>query len=999
MGASGTDAIARFNATAVDFGEVRSVVEHVAERAAAGPGELALADADGTLTREQLDLRTNALARVLRAHGAAPERCVAICVNASARMVVGALATLKAGAAYVPVDPDYPQERIELILEDTDPIAVLVDATTPAAVLAIAGQRAIALDHDPADLDAAGRESSALAGPPPAPDSLAYVVYTSGSTGRPKGAEVEHRSLINLALAEARDCGTTEADRMAQTAAPAFDATVMEIWHPLVVGASLHIAPNKLRRDPRKLVRWLAEREITLTMVPTALVAMLFEHGALYRELSVRRLLTGGAALLTRPASDAGFELVNMYGPTECTVVATQGVVPASGDQPPTIGGPLANTRIYILDPERSPVGVGELGEIWIGGVQVARGYRGRPDLTAERFVDDPFAVQEGGRMYRTGDRAIWQESGEIEFHGRVDDQISIRGYRIEPQEVEAALTSMDAIVDAVVIAVSHGRRGDQLAAYYTTEGSPPSVAEVRAHARSILPEYMAPTAYTQLEEFALTPNGKIDRKGLPAPLVRRADLDTAIVAPSGERETVVAQAFAEVLEMDEVGAADDFFALGGDSLDAVECVSAVGEALGLDVDVAVETLYANPTVTSLVAAIDGTADAADQIDWTAEAEPGLDGVGPVARTEAAGGRSVALTGATGFLGPHLVASLLATTRADGGRVIALVRAQDDRAARERLERALVAERHDLGADADRLVVLAGDLAAPRWGLDEAAFDRLAGSVDALFHNGATVHHLQDYSRLRAANVGGTREALRLALMAGGVPFHLVSSISTTLEVRDGTLSERDDAESRPLDNGYAATKWVAERMALAAADSYGLPVRIVRLPRVMGARGSGAMSTTDAVMHLLRGCIELGAYPRWPGWEPWAPVDVLEAALADSPFELEAGAAIVYPPATIAGFEELFRAAAAYGYELEPLSVAAWRERLGASSSGNMAAAIAAEFGLYEAGAQTIEAGRVGSAWDLQPQLDGPPVDPIGHEYVWRMLDYLISVGEFPRP
>lgn len=997
---SGAFDVDRVNDTRVDFSPEQTVVEHIERHAAGAPEALAVSDGRTALTYRELDARANRLARVLREHGGRAEACVALCVAPSVEMVAGALAALKAGAAYVPIDPEYPRERAALILDDTAPAAVLVDATTPAAVLASASKRAISLDEDPEHHDAAARDATQLEERPDL-GSLAYVVYTSGSTGRPKGVEVEHCSLANLALAMAWACGTTPGDRVAQTAAPAFDATVMEIWHPLVAGASLHIAPPGMRRDPRRLVGWLAEREISITMVPTALVSMLFGTDALYRRLTTRRLMTGGAALLTRPGADCAFPLVNMYGPTETTVVATQGVIPPEGDVPPTIGRPLANVRAYVLDDERRPVGAGEIGEIWIGGAQVARGYRGRPDLTAERFLPDPFVASQDSRMYRTGDLGSWRADGRLDFHGRVDDQISIRGYRIEPQEVESALKTLSTIVDVVVVAVQHGRRGEQLAAYYTATDRAPTVAEIRAHLRAILPEYMVPTAYVRVERFQLTPNGKIDHRALPEPVLVRDELDDAYVAPRDEREERIAAIFADVLDIDRVGIEDDFFALGGDSLDAVTCVTQVGDELGIDI--AVQELYAHPTVAQLVAALDaGGADRADEgLDWEAETHPGLEGVTPLPRPRRGDSpRGVMVTGASGFLGPHLLAALAAATREEGGRVFALVRAPSREAGAERLRRALVAERRDIGADWERVVVVPGDLTEPRLGLSEDEQAELAREVGSIYHNGALVHHLYDYRRLKAANVDGTREALRLALLAGGCPFHYVSTVSTALEIRDGRLVERSDAAHEPpYGSGYAESKWVAERMVLAAADD-GLPCQAVRLPRAMGGTHSGATSTHDAAVRLLRGCIELGAYPQWTGWEPWAPVDVIAEALAASPFELDDAPRVAYPPAAIASFMHVFRAAAAYGFALEPVPVSAWRQRLRDHADTNAATAVQGEFGLDpDDGVYTQGDVPPGRGWQVAPLLPGPECPPVDAEYVWRMLDYLTSVGYLPRP
>jgi nonribosomal peptide synthetase MxcG len=298
------------------------------------------------------------------------------------------------------------------------------------------------------------------------------------------------------------------------------------------------------------------------------------------------------------------------------------------------------------------------------------------------------------------------------------------------------------------------------------------------------------------------------------------------------------------------------------------------------------------------------------------------------------------------------------------------------------------------------VAVVPGDLSQPGFGLDDDAIAELARRVDAIVHNGARVHHLYDYGHLRATNVGGTREVLRLARLAGDVPVRYVSSISTSLELRDGRLAERANAELEPqLGSGYGESKWVAERMVLAAGEQ-GIPVQAIRLPRAMTALHSGATSTNDAAVHLLRGCIELGAYPQWSGWEPWAPVDLLGDVLGSDPFDFGNATGIAYPPATIASFTRMFRGAAEYGFALQPVPLADWRDQLGQGANHNPAIAVAAEFGLTD-DAEAHAFGDIppGRGWSLQPQLEGPASPPVDSEYVWRMLDYLVSVGYLSHP
>ena len=506
----------------------------------------------------------------------------------------------------------------------------------------------------------------------------------------------------------------------------------------------------------------------------------------------------------------------------------------------------------------------------------------------------------------------------------------------------------------------------------------------------------MVPTSYSRLDSFRLTPNGKIDRLGLPAPIRRRADLDTAYVAPETEREQLVADVYADILELDQVGLHDDFFALGGDSLDAVECGLRIERALGIG-EIPVREMYAHPTVATLLPALDGLADA--EIDWAVEATPRLVGRPPAVSRPPRAARSVVLDGPAG-------SSARTCSRRSrpvpGRRVVASwhwfapairSRASND-CARLCWPSVVILVRTGGGSTWS-----SATWRLARFGLDKDAFTDLADRIDAIIHNGAWVHHLYDYRHLRAANVGGTQEVLRLAQRAGNAAVRYVSSISTTLEARDGALVERADAATvPPLGTGYGESKWVAERLILAARD-HGIPTQSIRLSRAMTALRSGATSTNDAVVHLLRGCLDLGVYPQWSGWEPWTPVDLIAEVLATASFDLEDAPAIAYPPAAIAGLTRFFGSVASYGYALSPVPVTEWRAAL-AAAEHNAAAPVAEEFGLLsDQDAHGFGDVPPGRNWRMSPQLPGPAAPPVDNEYVWRMLDYLISIGYLPRP
>ena len=559
-------------------------------QAARTPDALALAFDDGTFTYGQANERANRLAHYLASLGVGLESRVALHLPRGAGLVVAALAVLKAGGAYVPLDAGIPAGRLERILADAG-VAVLVTTGALRGTAAVPpGVRVVAVDDE---RGASGRNPEGGAGP----RSLAYVVYTSGSTGQPKGVAVEHAGLAALCAWHAAEFGVTSADRATQLASPGFDAWGWEVWPYLAHGASVHGVPDPVRPDPQALRDWLVERAITQAYVPTPLAEPLVRL-PWPPQAPLRRVHTGGDRLQGRPAPGLPFALGNNYGPTECTVVATSGVVAAEGAGTPSIGAPIANARVYVLDAGMRPMPAGVPGELWIGGAGVARGYLGRPGLTAARFAPDPFSGTAGARLYRTGDRARWLAAGELEFLGRFDQQVKVRGVRIEPGEVEAALRSHPGVEAAVVVAHHDGAGGRRLVAYLAgTAGA----GELRAHLRATLPEHMVPTAFVVLDALPLTPNGKVDRAALPAPVF---DAETRGDAePRTAVEAVLAAVWAHVLRRERVGTDDDFFELGGHSLLATRVVSRAGEALG--VELPVRALFEAPTVAGLAARVE----------------------------------------------------------------------------------------------------------------------------------------------------------------------------------------------------------------------------------------------------------------------------------------------------------------------------------------------------------------------------------------------------------
>ncbi|TMD93417.1 MAG: amino acid adenylation domain-containing protein, partial [Chloroflexi bacterium] len=595
--------LVEWNDTAADVDAHRCIHQLVEEWAARRPDATAVVSGERSLTYAELNHGVNQLAHHLRVLGVGPEVPVGVCMERSAELVVALLGILKAGGAYVPLDPENPAERLRFMLEDCAAPVVLTRSGLVDTLPDREGTRVVRLDTD---WPLIARHPGTDPTPSATAESLANVMYTSGSTGTPKGVAVEHKALANLVGWHVRRYAVGERDRGAWLAPIGFDASVWELWPYLAVGASVAVGADHIRRSVQELPRWLDEQGVTICFLATPLAEEMLT-GPWPPPRRLRALLTGGDRLTARPRASSGVQVHNHYGPTECTVVATSAPVSACAaegdDGAPPIGRPIANTRAYVLDEHGAVVPIGVAGELCIGGAAVARGYLNRPALTAERFVPDPFGGEPGLRMYRTGDRARWRADGELEFLGRLDEQVKIRGHRIEPGEVESALTRHPGVRQAVVVAREDVPGERRLVAYVIAEGeAPPDAAELRVHLRRSLPEVMVPSAFVGVEALPLTPNGKLDRAALPVPERSPAD---GYVAPRTAAEEVLAGIWAEVLHLERVGVEDNFFELGGDSILSIQIVTRARRA-GLRLSP--RMMFESQTVASLAAALERAA-------------------------------------------------------------------------------------------------------------------------------------------------------------------------------------------------------------------------------------------------------------------------------------------------------------------------------------------------------------------------------------------------------
>jgi amino acid adenylation domain-containing protein/thioester reductase-like protein len=857
----------------------RFVHERFADRAASRPEAIAIVAGRTRVTYRELDESASRLAHYLAAVGVGPETVTGVHLERGVDLITAILAIMKAGGGYLPLDPTFPGERLTRICGQVGPLAVI---TGERAAWQGAGTRLLPLGELAADL--AGRPASGP-GTRPHPDNLCYVIYTSGSTGDPKAVAVSFGSMACVIAEMAREYRLSEEDRVGQVAAMAFDTFLEQVFTALTAGASLTLPPHGTMA-PSELLRGIERKQVTvLDLTPAYWHQVLaLARPADERLRSVRLMITGGemadpadcrAALRAAPWA----RLLNAYGLTETTITSAVfdigAWLPAAEPHAVVpVGRPAGHARIMVLDGELNPVPAGTAGEVYIGGCGVARGYLGRPALTAERFLPDARGVP-GGRMYRTGDLGRWLADGSLEVAGRVDRQLKVRGFRVEPGEIESVLAEHPDIDQVSVVASTRDSGDTRLVAYYTPSAAAaaqtalhhPPAASLRHYLLDRLPGYMIPAAFIARQHLppgtGPWPDGQ-DGHGEHGHSERHTPTQAGLSA-----------LWARLLGKDHVGLDGDFFALGGNSLLAAEMLAHTRSIFGISADSVrplTRCLLRDPTLRGFsAAAADARAGrlAADggkaEADFTSETRLNLkirlDGAPSSPRPDWHSPRDVLLTGATGFLGAHLLSELLATT---GARVHCLVRARDDTAALSRVRQA--ADRYELALrSADRVVPLAGDLAEPRLGLSDKAFRDLAHGVDVIYHAGALVNFIYPYQELRAANVAGTREVIRLAGLYRGIPVHYVSTTAVLAGL--GVAGTRKVTEETPLADpellrmGYVETKYVAEEL-LRAAGRAGLPVAIYRPLDIVGSVHTGAWSTSTEMAALIRFIADTGLAP-----------------------------------------------------------------------------------------------------------------------------------------
>lgn len=883
------------------------------------------------ISYQELNQRANRLAYHLQVLGVQPDILVGLCLERSLELIIAILAILKAGGAYLPIDPNYPAERISFMLENSQ-ASILLTQSHLCKGLSLQTTHRFCLDN---------YEEAIAQNPttnPPSEvtlDNLAYVIYTSGSTGKPKGVAMPHRPLVNLITWQWQNSTVGSSAKTLQYSPISFDVSFQEIFATLTTGGTLVLISEQMRRDPIRLLKFINQAGIERLFLPFVALQQLAEVAQMERIIptSLSEVITAGEQLRITTAiahlfSQLACSLHNHYGPSETHVVTALRLSGSPKDWPalPAIGQPIANTQIHLLDSQLQPVPVGIPGELYVGGVSLARGYFNRPDLTAERFIVSPF--DKCNRLYKTGDLAKYLADGNIQYLGRIDQQVKIRGYRIEPGEIEIVLNQYPAVKETVAI-VREDQPGEKhLVAYLclqlqesednssatsqtgqlqqyslpeiTTQNKLANnhfedeqrvnlvnlIPQLRAFLKQKLPEYMTPAAFVVMEALPITPSGKVDRRALPVPNRVRPDLQEAFVTPRNYVEQRLTEIATQILGLEQVGIHDNFFDLGGHSLLLSRMLFQIQKTF--HIELSLQNIFIAPNIAKLskiITAIKAGDDLASTIypTFDLQAEAILD---PTINSKTASFKlvfepvNVLLTGATGFLGAFLLHELLEQTQA---KVHCLIRANNIQEGSQRIKTILESYKLWNQSRSLRIIPVIGDISLPLLGLPSEQFQILAETIDTIYHNGALVNFVYPYSVLKAANVSGTQEVLRLASQTKIKPIHFLSTVgvfSPTAYTQTQVILEQEADRPHGL-YGYTQSKWVAEKL-VTLADERGIPTAIYRPTWIEGHSQTGICNRPDFLRSLIKGCIQLGLAPDWNMPVDIVPVDYISRAIIE---------------------------------------------------------------------------------------------------------------------
>ncbi|OCA80648.1 thioester reductase [Chryseobacterium contaminans] len=848
------------------------MISHFRKQVELHPDHIAVVYKDQMITYKELDQKSNQLANQLISKGIKENMFVPVWLGRSLEWVVAVLGIVKTGAAYVPIDPAYPVKRVEYILSDTAAQMIITNQHL-GSLLSNNEKTEVFQLNTMKDLETFSHQQPNIE---VHQNTLAYTIYTSGSTGKPKGVMVAHLAIQHLVTWHNHYFHVDHTSKVSLVAGLAFDISVWETWSGLTSGAILFIAEDEERTETSALVEYFRKNDITHGFVPTVLVPSFIDKTRNYNDLPLKYLFTAGEKLKPVLTTELSYELIDYYGPTECTVYATfRKVKDVEGKYVSSIGRPIANAQAYILSENKELLPVGAIGELYIGGELLAKGYLNNEALTTEKFIANPFKNEE--KLYRTGDLARWLPDGEIEFLGRIDNQIKIRGFRVELGEIERTLSQQENIQEAMVITKDTGNNKYLIAFIVSKPASEKNITSVRSLLKEELPGYMIPSQIVFIDKIPLTANGKTDINSLKDLADKEAKDLVSFEPPTNETEQIIADIWSSELERPVINITDNFFDIGGNSL--LVAVVAVALERRLGIKVYLRDIYQYPILQQLSEILIARSEEAREAVPVEDVEPYVElqqDVYLAPGTVFAGGfdpkqlenpSAIFLTGVTGFVGIHLLQELLDTTEAD---IYCLVRAQDEFHAKEKIDRCYkqfaISQKEQQKV---RIIPVLGDLAQPLLGLSDKTFKMLAEKADLIYHSGSSVNFIEPYSYMKAPNVEGLREIIKLAGAERTKCLALLSTISVYswghIFTGKTVMLESDDIAQNLMsvskDIGYVRSKWVMEAVADLAAKE-GLPLITYRLGYAMCHSETGASAPYQWWSGLVKNCVEFQSYP-----------------------------------------------------------------------------------------------------------------------------------------
>lgn len=832
-----------------NFLDSKNIIDLFEAQVLATPDNLAIVSNGTTMTYHELNIYSNRLANYLiKSYDLEKGQIVGILTNRSHWYIIAILGVLKTGATYLPIDIEAPFERKKYILRDAKVKAIIVESDVLSEVIAL-GIRTFSINIM-LDLVVASSENVSIS--KNNGDQLAYVIYTSGSTGNPKGVMVGHDNVINLSQWHNSVYSVNEKSKGALFASISFDASVWEIYPYLLKGSCLFpISDSNVRYDSQELFKFITKFEISHIYLPTQVC---LEFISKDYKLPFTKILTGGEALvLNKPTS---LKVYNNYGPTENTVVTSFYKITENDIGVIPIGKPVDNVSIYILDQYLSQVPSGIYGELYIGGKSLSKGYLNQRELTETKFINNPFGE---GLLFNSGDLVRWDAQGILEFKGRKDNQIKIRGFRVELGEIEMALKSHPYIESSVVLMIEEIEIRKRLTAFIVGNNLP-SIKAIKSFLKSYLPNYMIPTEIIQVDSIPLTGNGKIDIDILRLKAKSYTGNISSYVGPKDQTELKVTGIWKEVLGISKISTEDNFFELGGHSLMATRIISKVKE--DFKIKIAVKDIFNYPTISQLSYFIENK-DSIDEklnenINLGSESKFELDlshikNLKPNEQAQ----KKILLTGATGFLGVYLLNEILVETK---GIVYCLIRAENENEGRERIINSLKYYFLFDEIFLERIIPVLGDLSKPNIGLNPDVYNALSTQVDYIFHSATMMDHFSSYDKLRNTNVKGNLEILRFAtttklkkvIYTSTLPKYYGKDLIKEIDSRDW--------EKHKYSSGYAGSKWVGEKLMNTAIE-LGVDIQIYRIGLVTGDLNSGRMPKEQWFPKLLKSCYEIGSY------------------------------------------------------------------------------------------------------------------------------------------